>query len=169
MESLQSLVTYYFIYSNGFSTMPVKGNKIEDIFLMEFQRYMKLKKYFKALKRLYSYFKVKKDKKYQSQLIQFFNSSVGKLNYQINGLGIISDVIQNPFRHPKKSDIIHNLLVIKRNLPLQYQNLIDDILKRSTLQLMKLEIQQVIEKLTEEVNEQTMSFIEKEIKYQDIV
>ena len=40
---------YYFIFSNGFSTMPVKGNKIEDIFLMEFQRYMKLKKYFKAL------------------------------------------------------------------------------------------------------------------------
>ena len=89
---------------------------------------------------------MKKDKKYQSQLIHFFNSSVGKLNYQINGLGIISDVLENPFRHPKKSDIIHNLLVIKRNLPLQDQNLIDDILKRSTLQLMKLEIQQVIQK-----------------------
>ena len=40
---------YYFIFSNGFSTMPVTGNKIEDIFLMEFQRYMKLKKYFTAI------------------------------------------------------------------------------------------------------------------------
>ena len=46
--------------------MPIKGNKITDIFLIEFQRYLKAKKYFKSLKRLYSYFKAKKNKQYQS-------------------------------------------------------------------------------------------------------
>jgi len=160
---------YYFIFSTGFSTMPIKGNKITDIFLMEFQRYLKAKRYFKALKRLYSYFKAKKNKQYQSKLLEFFNSSVGKLNYQINGLGIIADVIDNPFRHSKKSSVNYNLLIIKKNLSPEYQSQIDGILKRSTLQLMKIEIQQVIQQLTEVVNEKTITFMEKEIKYQDII
>ena len=80
-------INYYLVFFNGFSTMPITGNKLSDIFIMEFQKYLKLKKYFKALKRLYSYFKAMKNKPYQKKLLQFFNSDVGRLNYQINGLG----------------------------------------------------------------------------------
>ena len=80
-----------------------------------------------------------------------------------------ADIIGNSFRPVRKSSIIFNLLEIKKHLPPLYKDLVEDILKRSTLQLMKLEIEQVIDKLTEVVNEKTIAFMEKEIKYQDIV
>ena len=101
-------------------------------------------------------------------LVEFFNSNVGKLNYQINGLEIINTVLDNPFHQPKKSDIIHNINKIKNNLPHQLDQLIDSILKRPTLQTMKMEIQYVIQQLTNVVNEQTMEFIDKKIDYQKI-
>ena len=88
---------YYFVFSNGFSTMPGNNNKLGEVFLLDFKQKMKDKKYFKALKQLYSYFKIKKNKKMQNKLLDFFNSDVGKLNYQINNLQIIYDVIDNKF------------------------------------------------------------------------
>ena len=103
---------YYFTFSDGFSTMPGNDTKLTNVFLFQFQQKIKEKKYFKALKRLYSYFKIKKNKKMQQTMIDFFNSNVGKLNYQI-----IDAVLNNPFRQPKKSDIIHNINIIKNNLP----------------------------------------------------
>ena len=93
---------------------------------------------------------------------------VGKLNYQINNLQIIDAVLNNPFHQPKKSDVIHNLNIIKKNLPLDLEQLIDTILRRPTLQTMKLAIQDVIRQLTEVVNEQTMDFIDNKIDYQKI-
>ena len=159
---------YYFTFSDGFSTMPGNDTKLSDVFLFQFQQKIKEKKYFKALKRLYSHFKIKKNKKMQQTMIDFFNSNVGKLNYQINNLQIIDAVLNNPFRQPKKSDVIHNLNIIKKNLPLDLEQLIDGILRRPTLQTMKLAIQDVIQQLTEVVNEQTMDFIDKKIDYQKI-
>jgi len=159
---------YYFTFSDGFTTMPISTMKLSDIFLHEFQEKMRDKKYFKALKRLYSYFKVRKNKKYQNKLITFFNSDIGKLNYQINGLQIIYDVIGNSFRTPKKSDVRHNLLVIQKNLPNEYKSLIDQIMNKSTLSHMKPEMKKTIDQLTEVVNQQTMNFIDKEIEYSTI-
>ena len=159
---------YYFTFSDGFSTMPGNNTKLSNVFLFQFQQKMKEKKYFKALKRLYSYFKLKKNKKMQQTMIDFFNSNVGKLNYQINNLQIIDAVLNNPFRQPNKSDIINNLNIIKKNLPLELDPFIDIILRRPTLQTMKLAIQDVIQQLTEVVNEQTMDFIDKKIDYQKI-
>lgn len=159
---------YYFTFPDGFSTMPVQGNKLVDVMFMEFQNKMKDKKYFKALKRLYSFFKLNKNKKMQDNLIHFFNSDVGKLNYQINGLQIMEEVIGNSFRRVKKSDIVHNLLVIKNHLPVEYHKLIDRILRQSTLPLMKTEITNAIDHLNDVVNEQTRKFIDNNIDYQKI-
>ena len=159
---------YYFTFSNGFSTMPGDNTKLSNVFLLQFQQKMKEKKYFKALKRLYSYFKIKKNKKMQQTLVEFFNSNVGKLNYQINGLQILDEVMDNPFRQPKKSDVIHNINIIKNNLPPELDQKIDSILKRPTLQTMRMAIKDVIQQLTEVVNEQTMEFIDKKIDYQKI-
>ena len=159
---------YYFTFSDGFSTMPGNDTKLTDVFLFQFQQKIKEKKYFKALKRLYSYFKIKKNKKMQQTMIDFFNSNVGKLNYQINNLQIIDAVLNNPFCQPKKSDVIHNLNIIKNNLPPELAQKIDTILRCPTLQTMKLAIQDVIQQLTEVVNEQTMEFIDKKIDYQKI-
>ena len=159
---------YYFTFSDGFSTMPGNNTKLSDVFFMEFQKKIKDKKYFKALKRLYSYFKIKKNKKMQQTLVEFFNSNVGKLNYQINGLEILVTVLDNPFRQPKKSDIIHNLNIIKKNLPPELDQLINSILNRPTLQTMKMAIKDVISELTDIVNEQTMDFINQSIDYQKI-
>lgn len=159
---------YYFTFSNGFSTMPFNNTKLSDIFMYQFQQKMKDKKYFKALKRLYSYFKIKRNKKMQQTLIEFFNSNVGKLNYQINNLQIINDVLDNPFRQPKKSSIIHNLNIIKKNLPNKLDESIDTIFKRPTLQTMRLAIQDVIKELTDVVNEQTTEFVDKKIDLQKI-
>ena len=143
---------YYFTFSDGFSTMPGNNTKLSNVFLFQFQQKMKEKKYFKALKRLYSYFKLKKNKKMQQTLVEFFNSNVGKLNYQINNLQILDAVLDNPFCQPNKSDIINNLNIIKKNLPLDLEQLIDTILRRPTLQTMKLAIQDVIQQLTDVVN-----------------
>ena len=159
---------YYFTFPNGFSTMPGRETKLSDVFLLQFQQKIKEKKYFKALKRLYSYFKLKKNKKMQHTLVQFFNSNVGKLNYQINNLQILDDVLGNPFRQPKKSDI-NNLNIIKKNLPPELDQKIDIILRRPTLQTMRLAIQDVIQQLTDVVNEQTMEFLDNKIDYQKIL
>jgi hypothetical protein len=160
---------YYFIFSKGFSTTPVIANTLSDIFLMEYQKYFKLKKYFKALKRLYSYFKEKKDSKHEALLLNFFNSDVGYFNSHVNSLNIIYDVMENPFKQPSKSDIIKNLRFVQFNLPSKYKELIDGILRKPTMQLMRNEIQKVIDELTEVVNKYTLDFIQKEIKYQDII
>jgi hypothetical protein len=160
---------YYFTFSKGFSTAPITSNTLSNIFFMEFQKYIKLKKYYKALKRLYSYFKEKKDKKHKQIVRDFLNSSVGHFNSQINSLNIIYDVLENPFRRPMKSDVIHNLRFIQFNLPSEYKELINNILSKPTLQLMRLEIAKVIEEFTTVVNEKTMDFLHKEIKYQDII
>ena len=159
---------YYFTFPDGFSTMPIQGNKIEDVMMMEFQKKIKEKKYFKALKRLYSYFKLEKNKEMINKLLRFFNSDVGKLNYQINGLGIIDEVIGNSFRKPKKSDIVRNLLIIRKNLPDQYHKLVDRILLRSTVMGMKEEIKNVMTLLNDDVNDKTMQFIDNEIDYMKI-
>ena len=65
----------------------------------------------------------------QQTLVEFFNSNVGKLNYQINNLQILDTVLDNPFRRPKKSDIINNLNIIKKNLPIDLDQLIELILR----------------------------------------
>ena len=150
---------YYFVFSNGFSTMPGNNNKLGEVFLLDFKQKMKDKKYFKALKRLYSYFKIKKNKKMQNKLLDFFNSDVGKLNYQINNLQIIYDVIDNKFHKPKKSDVIYNLNIIKKNLPYELKPLIDNILNIPTLRKMKIRIQDVINELTDIVNDKTIEQI----------
>ena len=150
---------YYFIFSNGFSTMPGNNNKLGEAFLLDFKQKMKDKKYFKALKQLYSYFKIKKNKKMQNKLLDFFNSNVGKLNYQINNLQIIYDVIDNKFRKPKKSDVIYNLNIIKKNLPYEFKPLIDNILNIPTLRKMKIRIQDVINELTDIVNDKPIEQI----------
>jgi len=67
-------------------------------------------------------------------MIDFFNSNVGKLNYQINNLQIIDAVLSNPFRQP-----------------LDLEQLVDTILRRPTLQTMKLAIQDVIQQLTKNI------------------
>ena len=103
----------------------------------------------------------------QQTLVEFFNSNVGKLNYQINNLQILDAVLDNPFRQPKKSDIINNLNIIKKNLPIDLDQLIELILRRPTLQTMRLAIQDIIKQLTDVVNEQTIEFVDI-IDYQKI-
>ena len=95
----------------------------------------------------------------QNKLLDFFNSDVGKLNYQINNLQIIYDVIDNKFHKPKKSDVIYNLNIIKKNLPYELKPLIDNILNIPTLRKMKIRIQDVINELTDIVNDKTIEQI----------
>ena len=104
----------------------------------------------------------------QQTFVEFFNpNDVGKLNYQINNLQILDAILDNLFRQPKKSDIINNLNIIKKNLPIDLDQLIESILRQPTLQAMRLAIQDVIQQLTDVVNEQTIEFVDI-IDYQKI-
>jgi len=74
-------------------------------------------KIFKALKRVFSFLRLKQTQpQVQKQLIDFFNGQVGLLNKCKHDVEILDDVLANSFRKPSRTDIISNLEVIKDSL-----------------------------------------------------
>ena len=87
--------------------------------------------YLKGLKRCFSYKKLDNPVLYKNQLIDminFFNSDVGRLNKIKSELEVILDVMDNEFRKPKTKDLIYNLELCIEKLPNLYDvKLIDHI------------------------------------------
>jgi hypothetical protein len=114
---------YYFLFKN-FSTNPrvntfaeIKAGLLNDSIELKAEN-----KNFKAMKRLYSYYKLNGENEKQLILLAIFNSRVGKFNSLINQLQIIVDVLTNNFRKPNIEDIIYNLKYVEDNIPDEFKH-----------------------------------------------
>lgn len=75
----------------------------------DMHNYINEKNYFKAVKRLYSYAKIKNMKPLIKALLKVINSQLGRQSKLIADLNTINELINNNFRKVPKSIILHNL------------------------------------------------------------
>jgi hypothetical protein len=75
----------------------------------DMHNYMNEKNYFKALKRLYSFAKLKNANSLIKALLKIINSQLGRQSKLIADLNTINELIANNFRKVPKSIILHNL------------------------------------------------------------
>ena len=147
---------YYFII-NKKSTYPFLSNKdmINEL-VSEYYKYYNKKNYFKALKRLYSLYKI--EKRSAKRLISFLNSDTGKEANIKSSLETLSLLLENNFRDPVLKDVIKSI----KKLDLSSDDKIlllnchtkDDLLKH---------IETIIKRLQDSINNDTLEFIKKHI------
>ena len=126
-------------------------------------------KMFKALKRVFSFLRLKQSQpQVQKQLIDFFNGQVGLLNKCKHDVEILDDVLANSFRKPNRTNIISNLHIIKESLE-QINDLdlrqnmrqtIDLIIRRRGLNEMKSGMDILKSYLQKKVHEETLAYLD---------
>lgn len=94
---------------------------IELSFKLDIIKYQKEGNYYKALKRLMTLQKLQG--KNVDKYVKFFNSKIGKLNYLLNGINIIVQIMDNTFRNVPIADIRKNLAIIDKELDTKYKKL----------------------------------------------
>lgn len=123
---------------------------------------------FKGLKRSFSYFLFDGEKKNSAtlkKLMDFFNSSVGKIYQAKSNIATIELLIENvsQFRLPLLSDVKKNILIIKSKLAeFSFKNIerhLDQALKSSTLKQIMAHLTHVDNGLKEIVNRYTEEFV----------
>jgi Trp operon repressor len=126
-------------------------------------------KMFKALKRVFSFLRLKQSQpQVQKQLIDFFNGQVGLLNKCKHDVEILDNLLGNSFRKPNRTDIISNLHIIKESLE-QINDLelrqnmrqtIDLIVRRRGLNEMKSGMDILKSYLQKKVHEETLAYLD---------
>ena len=103
--------------------------------------------YFKALKRIFSYLNINKQK--DQRLVDFFNGPSGILYKANSDLNTLLTLIENKFRKPTIESIKNNLQIIKQNLSVQDETkqnvsmIIDDICRLNKLDEMYIYIEKL--------------------------
>jgi hypothetical protein len=151
---------YYFVFPNQFSTQPNKGEDLKPYLINDYFKYVKEGKRFKALKRLFGFFKHSGNQKQKDKLIKFFNSPVGKFNQQISSLRIILDVMDNTFKPVKLSDIKHNIKLIIPDIPDNYKGRLEHILGYDSHEGVKKKIEAIVKVMEEQINEEVKKFMD---------
>jgi hypothetical protein len=123
------------------------------------------KKYYKSLKRLYSYYKLKNNKSKIKKLQTLFNSELGIDNKLSSDLKIIILLIDNKFRKIKKDLIYNNIkllmsLKINEKYEIYLENLIK-IFKNLNISDIKNELQKIIDVIDKDINDKTLEYINK--------
>ncbi len=150
---------YYFFFEkyNHKNTKDKEKKEIENALLRDFQKLMTDGKIYKALKRLYSYYRLKGIVNKLTQLERLFNSDIGKVSKMKSSLETIDLIINQTFRRPLKKDIINNLKLIQNHLP-DYKNELNQIMKLSLIK-MSPEINSLIKKLNEQIINDTKKWM----------
>jgi hypothetical protein len=104
---------------------------IELSLTLDIQHYRKEHNYYKMLKRIMSLRKLRNED--NTQLINFFNGPIGKLNHQNNALHIIAAVMDNTVHRPQKADIQSNIRKIVSQLDTTHRKTIKSLFKKETL------------------------------------
>ncbi len=149
---------YYFTFPNNFSTEVNKGD-IPAYLIKDYYKYIQEGRRFKALKRLFSYYKYKGKENERNKLIEFFNSGVGKFNQQINALKIILDVMDNTFKPVRLTDIKSNLKIIKRNVPDNYKMRIQHSINQTTHEAVKKTIEDIVKSMEKQIDLEVDDYI----------
>lgn len=106
----------YIIRIGEFSlTENVNIEDIKNSILNDFYSYVNANKYFKALKRLYSYAKLINAKKLQNDLISIFNSSLGEDYKTMSDLNTLLMLLEQKFKPINKEIILTHLKMMKIN------------------------------------------------------
>jgi hypothetical protein len=123
--------------------------EIKKSILGNFYDYANKKKYFKALKRLYSWAKLSNMKKIQTDLISIFNSSLGVDYKTMSDLGTLVGLLEQKFKPIDKSIIIKHL--DKMNINTNKRNL-------------KKSLNSIIDKMNDDINEKLIPLIKSNKK-----
>ena len=98
-------------------TREISPEETAILIYKDFHHYLEEKNYFKAIKRLYSYAKIKNMKPLIKELLKVINSQLGRQSKLIADLNTINDLITNNFRKVPKSIILHNLSNLGLTIP----------------------------------------------------
>jgi hypothetical protein len=98
-------------------TREISPEETAILIYKDFHHYLEEKNYFKAVKRLYSYAKIKNMKPLIKALLKVINSQLGRQSKLIADLNTINDLIENNFRKVPKSIILVNLSNLGLTIP----------------------------------------------------
>lgn len=153
----------YYIQFGDFKTYnPINSLKtnIETSLLKDMIKYKNKGNIFKALKRLFAYLRIsKKSPSLIKLLLNFFNSSVGKLGSSRSDLEIIELAIKQKFRPIPISILKTNLKLIEKDIGDEYEGLVKLIINAKTKPSMLKHTERAIEILNEQLQLQTQDFI----------
>jgi hypothetical protein len=142
---------YYFEFPDT-KTRAYLGNDISAYLLNDYYELIEENNRFKALKRVFAYYRYNNKTNEVKELIRYFNSPVGKFNHQINSLKIISEVIDNTFRPVDINAVKYNLKIVKDNVPDHYKRKLQMILELKYIGLIKIRIDELIKIMSNELN-----------------
>jgi len=125
------------------------SEEIKKSILGNFYDYANKKKYFKALKRLYSWAKLSNMKKIQTDLISIFNSSLGVDYKTMSDLGTLVGLLEQKFKPINKEIILTHL--DKMNINTNKRNL-------------KQSLNSIIDKMNDDINEKLIPLIKSNKK-----
>ena len=100
---------YFIKIGSDFITREISPEETAILIYKDFHHYLEEKNYFKAIKRLYSYAKIKNNKPLIKELLKVINSQLGKQSKLIADLNTINELINNNFKKVPKSLILNNL------------------------------------------------------------
>ena len=153
---------YFFFWNDGSNTQPFKKS-IKESLLLDCINFIKDEMYFKALKRLYAYYKQIGNHEKVNDMATFFNSSIGKLNRQLASLKIIQLLLEQDFRKVSIEDIVRNLKMIKSKIPKKLKPLIQEIMDQSTMKDISKYLDSAIESINTDLNNKTVKYLDKYI------
>jgi len=116
----------------------------KNSFLTDFYGKVKYKKYFKALRRLYNYAIVIKNKTLQNDLISIFNSSLGEDYKIMNDLNTLLMLLEQKFKPVDRNIILTHLNMMKINT------------KKNSL---KPSLEEIIKNMNTNINEKLIPLI----------
>jgi hypothetical protein len=103
-----------------FSETTTETYQIYNSLLIDIKLYYHEQKYYKLLKRLFSYLRIKNNKHKQNILIKFFNSHIGYLNQLEHKINVLIDVMQNKFKPINNKHLNIALNNLKNMIPDKY-------------------------------------------------
>ena len=153
-------INYFFQFANGTSTILTDYVSLNKTFYSDYVQLLSEKNYIKAIKRLYKYFLVIEDKKYELLCRHFLNSKAGELNYYFNNLKNIQEILK---LYPKdvnisivKTNVFLNVKEIFDNNQQKYKLLVDDF---STIDEIYSFINNIINVISPIINQLSLNFI----------
>jgi hypothetical protein len=156
---------YYIEINNNSNYDKIVKKNIKTSLLRSFKDYYyNDKNFFKAMKRLYSYYKIFDERSKKIKLFQdLFNSEMGKQNKIISDLKTLLLLMEQTFRPVKKNIILDNLLALNfssfdENIKAMYDTLINNF-KRMSKNQVKEHIENIINNVFNELNDKVFKYI----------
>jgi hypothetical protein len=165
-EFVEFSCNYYLTHDiNGKIHTSYLNKEVDDVelsFKLDIIKYQKEGNYYKALKRLMTLQKLQK--KNVDKYVKFFNSKIGKLNYQLNSINIIVQVMDNNFRDVPMHDIQKHLAIIDKDLDTKYkksQHWINIMNSNITHEDMYIELNDIASVIEDDVNDGVLKWIKR--------